>query len=45
LDYLDKLGRGWVGELDGRIVGFSYADRQDNSRNDVEVEFTLTRPG
>ncbi|MGO4379202.1 GNAT family N-acetyltransferase [Pseudoduganella sp. RAF53_2] len=31
LDYLSKLGRGWVGELDGRIVGFSYADRQDNS--------------
>lgn len=103
-DYLDKLGRGWVAELDGRIIGFTYADRQDNSiwalfvhpnfegrgvgkalldfaidwlfaegasrvvlgttantradgfysalgwvrgemRNDVEVQFTLTRPG
>lgn len=30
-DYLEALGRGWVAELDGRIVGFSYADRQDNS--------------
>lgn len=30
-DYLDKLGRGWVGEVEGRVVGFSYADRQDNS--------------
>lgn len=30
-DYLDKLGRGWVAELNGRIVGFSYADRQDDS--------------
>ena len=30
-DYLDKLGRGWVAELDGDIVGFSYADRTDSS--------------
>lgn len=30
-DYLDKLGRGWVAEIDGQIVGFSYADKQDNS--------------
>ena len=30
-DYLDKLGRGWVCELDGSIVGFSYADKQDDS--------------
>ena len=26
-DYLDALGRGWVAELHGEIVGFSYADR------------------
>jgi GNAT superfamily N-acetyltransferase len=31
IDYLDKLGRGWVAELDGEIVGFSYADRTDAS--------------
>ena len=30
-DYLDKLGRGWVAELDGDIIGFSYADRTDSS--------------
>ena len=30
-DYLDKLGRGWVAELDGEIIGFSYADRTDAS--------------
>jgi GNAT superfamily N-acetyltransferase len=30
-DYLDKLGRGWVAELDGQIIGFSYADRTDAS--------------
>jgi len=30
-DYLDKLGRGWVAELDGDIVGFSYAERGDAS--------------
>ena len=30
-DYLDALGRGWVAELDGEIVGFSYADRTDGS--------------
>ena len=27
VDYLDKLGRTWVAELDGDIIGFSYADR------------------
>jgi GNAT superfamily N-acetyltransferase len=27
VDYLDKLGRAWVAELDGDIIGFSYADR------------------
>ena len=26
-DYLDRLGRGWVAELEGEIVGFSYAAR------------------
>jgi GNAT superfamily N-acetyltransferase len=30
-DYLDRLGRGWVAELDGEIIGFSYADRADSS--------------
>ena len=30
-DYLDALGRGWVAELDGAIIGFSYADRADAS--------------
>ncbi len=30
-DYLDALGRGWVAELDGAIIGFSYADRTDSS--------------
>jgi GNAT superfamily N-acetyltransferase len=31
IDYLDKLGRGWVCEIDGRVVGFSYAARADHS--------------
>ena len=26
-DHLDRLGRGWVAELEGEIVGFSYAAR------------------
>jgi GNAT superfamily N-acetyltransferase len=30
-DYLDKLGRGWVCEIDGRVVGFSYAAKADYS--------------
>ena len=30
-DHLDALGRGWVGEDDGRIVGFSFAARRDSS--------------
>ncbi len=30
-DYLDTLGRGWVCEIDGRIVGFSYAAKADHS--------------
>jgi GNAT superfamily N-acetyltransferase len=30
-DYLDALGRGWVAELEGAIVGFSYADSGDGS--------------
>ncbi|MFZ6647043.1 GNAT family N-acetyltransferase [Undibacterium sp. TJN25] len=31
VDYLDVLGRGWVAEMDGRIVGFSYAAKEDSS--------------
>jgi GNAT superfamily N-acetyltransferase len=30
-DYLELLGRGWVAELDGDIVGFSYAEKADSS--------------
>ncbi|WP_307719044.1 GNAT family N-acetyltransferase [Massilia glaciei] len=30
-DYLDTLGRGWVCEQDGEIVGFSYAAHGDAS--------------
>lgn len=30
-DYLDLLGRGWVVEVDGKVVGFSYADKIDAS--------------
>jgi GNAT superfamily N-acetyltransferase len=30
-DYLDALGRGWVAEQGGEIIGFSYADRIDSS--------------
>ena len=30
-DYLELLGRGWVAEVDGRIVGFSYANKTDSS--------------
>lgn len=30
-DYLELLGRGWVCELDGRIIGFSYAAIKDYS--------------
>jgi GNAT superfamily N-acetyltransferase len=30
-DYLDALGRGWVCEQGGEIIGFSYADRTDAS--------------
>lgn len=31
VDYLHRLGRGWVGELEGRVIGFSYADQRDHS--------------
>lgn len=30
-DYLERLGRGWVCEQDGTIIGFSYAAREDHS--------------
>ena len=30
-DYLDRLGRGWVAEQGGEMIGFSYADRTDSS--------------
>lgn len=30
-DHLDALGRGWVAELGGELIGFSYADRTDGS--------------
>jgi GNAT superfamily N-acetyltransferase len=30
-DYLDALGRGWVAEQHGEIIGFSYADRAASS--------------
>jgi len=30
-DYLELLGRGWVAEVDGAVVGFSYADKADAS--------------
>lgn len=31
IDYLDKLGHGWVAEIDQQVVGFSYAASEDNS--------------
>ncbi len=31
LDYLDKLGRGWVCEIENRVVGFCYADKVNHS--------------
>lgn len=30
-DYLESAGRGWVAEIDGEVVAFSYADRNDAS--------------
>lgn len=30
-DYLQLLGRGWVAEIDGEVVGFSYADKANSS--------------
>ncbi|WP_371866888.1 GNAT family N-acetyltransferase [Duganella fentianensis] len=30
-DYLAALGRGWVAELAGEVVGFAYADKTDAS--------------
>ena len=31
VDYLDRLGQGWVCENDGVIIGFSYAAKEDSS--------------
>jgi GNAT superfamily N-acetyltransferase len=31
IDYLERSGRGWVAEINGAVVGFSCADRQDAS--------------
>jgi GNAT superfamily N-acetyltransferase len=31
LDYLELAGRGWVAQIDGAIVGFSYADQHNAS--------------
>ncbi|XLZ72846.1 GNAT family N-acetyltransferase [Massilia sp. SR12] len=30
-DYLERLGRGWICERDGVVIGFSYAAREDHS--------------
>ena len=30
-DYLEELGRGWVAEHDGTVIGFAYASRADGS--------------
>jgi catechol 2,3-dioxygenase-like lactoylglutathione lyase family enzyme/GNAT superfamily N-acetyltransferase len=30
-DYLELMGRGWVVEIDGEVVGFCYADKNDAS--------------
>lgn len=30
-DYLDRDGRGWVAEVDGEVLAFSYADRHKAS--------------
>lgn len=30
-DYLEVAGRGWVAEIDGEVVAFSYADRHNAS--------------
>jgi GNAT superfamily N-acetyltransferase len=31
VDHLDALGRGWVAEDSGEVVGFAFADRTDGS--------------
>lgn len=40
LDYMDRLGRGWVCERGGQIVGFSYAAKADGS-----IWALFVRPG
>lgn len=39
-DYLERLGKGWVCECDGRIAGFSYAAKADSS-----IWALFVRPG
>lgn len=39
-DYLDKSGRGWVAEVDGEVVAFAYADKEDAS-----IWALFVRPG
>ena len=39
-DYLDHAGRGWVAEIEGVIVAFSYADSIDGS-----IWALFVRPG
>ena len=31
IDYLDRLGRSWVGEVDGAVAGFAAADKVDGA--------------
>lgn len=40
VEYLDALGRGWVCELDGETIGFSYAAKADSS-----IWALFVRPG
>jgi GNAT superfamily N-acetyltransferase len=30
-DYLERTGRGWVAEIEGRVAAFCYADKHDGS--------------
>ncbi|MES2901461.1 MAG: GNAT family N-acetyltransferase [Pseudomonadota bacterium] len=44
-DYLERLGRGWVCEIDGVLAGFSYADKRDGSIWALFVDPTLEGRG